>query len=259
MTSRVGIKDLEITFTRSGEQPTTALSGLDLDIEAGTFLSIVGPSGCGKTTLLRAVAGLLELTGGSVTIDGDQVAGPRRETCVMFQSPTLLPWLNVLDNCLLPKKLRGRVQPVAEERATELLVRAGLKGFEKKYPYELSGGMQQRVALCRALGTDPSLLLLDEPFGALDAMTREQMNLDLHEMWARQSPTTVLITHSISEAVFLSQRVVVMSPRPGRVLEIIDVPLPDKREAPVMAEEAFARTCAHIRSYFTKGERNVDG
>lgn len=215
MAAQISVEDAEITFARKGAAPTTALKGMNLELDAGDFVSVVGPSGCGKTTLLRAIAGLQPTSSGKVLVDGAVVDQPRRETCVMFQAPTLLPWLTVLGNCLLPQRMRGGVKEEHRVRARELLARAGLEGFEKSYPHELSGGMQQRVALCRALGASPSLLLLDEPFGALDAMTREQMNLDLHTLWSRESVTTLLITHSISEAVFLSQRVVVMSARPA--------------------------------------------
>ncbi|MCD4527058.1 ABC transporter ATP-binding protein [Nocardioides sp. cx-173] len=253
MASQVSVTSLNITYTRSGSEPTVAIEDLDLDIPAGTFLSIVGPSGCGKTTLLKSIAGLVPATRGEIRIGDEPLTGPRADTGIMFQAPTLLPWLTVLKNVLLPIKIKRKVTQADKDNALRLLDRAGLAGFEKSLPNQLSGGMQQRVSLCRALGTKPSLLLLDEPFGALDAMTRDQMNLDLHNIWAADAPTTILITHSISEAVFLSQKIVVMSSRPGRVLDVIDVPLPDRRDASVMEMPEFASTSARIRAYFTEG------
>lgn len=222
--ARTSVRDAEVTFTRKGAAPTTALKALNLDIEPGGFGSIVGPSGCGKTTLLRAIGGLQNLTSGEIRIGGDMVTRPRRSTAFMFQAPTLLPWFTVNQNCLAPAKLRGKVSPEYQERVTQLLERSGLKGFEDKYPGELSGGMQQRVSIVRALGQNPDVLLLDEPFGALDAMTREQMNFDLNAIWNKQKVTTLLITHSIPEAVLLGERVVVMSSRPGRIVDDIEVP-----------------------------------
>jgi NitT/TauT family transport system ATP-binding protein len=258
LSARVNVENVEVTFSKRGSESVTALSEMSLEMASGDFVSVVGPSGCGKTTLLRAIAGLQPVTAGAVRVDGQVVEKPRRETCVMFQAPTLLPWLSVVDNCLLPAKLRGKVTDADRQKTGELLRRAGLGGFEKSHPYELSGGMQQRVALCRALGADPSLLLLDEPFGALDAMTRDQMNLDLHKIWARDAVTTLLITHSISEAVLLSQRVIVMSSRPGRIVDDIEVPLPRDRHVGVMEEEGFTRTCARIRAHFTRGDDRVN-
>lgn len=253
MSSHVSIENVQIAFTPAkGGAAVLALDECRLELPPGRFVSIVGPSGCGKTTLLRAMAGLQSVSAGRVMIDGDEVNGPRRETSVMFQAPTLLPWLDVLGNVMLPAKIAGKVSPEKLAQARELLQRAGLGEFERKLPTQLSGGMQQRVALCRALSTDPSLLLLDEPFGALDAMTRDQMNLELHKLWVRQAPTTVLITHSINEAVLLSEQIVVMSARPGRVLEIVDVDLPRERDASLLSDPAFVRVAAHIRSYFTE-------
>lgn len=252
MSAEIHIDDLDVVFHRKGEGATHALDHVDLDIAPGEFVSIVGPSGCGKTTLLRVLAGLQSVSSGTVQIDETPVLRPRRETCLMFQAPTLLPWLTVLDNTLLPNRINGSNPSAQITRAKELLARTGLEGFERKYPNELSGGMQQRVALCRALGANPSLLLLDEPFGALDAMTREQMNQDLHDMWEREGVTTLFITHSISEAVYLSQRVVVMSARPGRVVEIVDVRLPHHRTAAVMSDDRFVKVSDRIRSYFTR-------
>jgi NitT/TauT family transport system ATP-binding protein len=171
---------------------------------------------------------------------------------MMFQAPTLLPWKTVLGNCLLPRELHHRVGDEDRARARELLAWAGLDGFADRRPHELSGGMQQRVAICRALMSDPSALLLDEPFGALDAMTREQMNVDLHRIWGAGGVTTLLITHDIQEAVFLAQRVVVLSARPGRTLDVVDVPLPRERDISLIQTPQFAETCGRIRSYFIR-------
>jgi NitT/TauT family transport system ATP-binding protein len=239
-----------MTYNAKGRQATPALAELTMDIKEGEFLSVVGPSGCGKTTFLRVIAGLLTPTSGQVRVNGTKVVKPRPDVSVMFQSPTLLPWRKVLDNCLLPIELRGRVTAADRDRARSLLDMAGLSSFENRFPHELSGGMQQRAAICRALISSPSVLLLDEPFGALDAMTREQMNIDLQRIWTANAVTTVLITHSINEAVFLAQRVAVMSARPGRILDEIRVPLPDERTGDMVNEPAFVEVCAKVRSYF---------
>jgi NitT/TauT family transport system ATP-binding protein len=246
------ISDVGMTFSVEKREPVTAIEGASLDVADGEFVAIVGPSGCGKTTLLRILAGLLAPTRGSVYIDGELTTRPRRDVAMMFQSPTLLPWRTVLQNCLLPVELHGKQSADDEDRARQLLGRAGLAGFEGRYPHELSGGMQQRVALCRALAIQPSVLLLDEPFGALDAMTRDQMNLDLHRMWESNKITTVLITHSITEAVFLAQRVVVMTSRPGRIDDVIEVPLPRQRDASTLQMDEFTATASRVRRYFTK-------
>ncbi|MCD4534015.1 ABC transporter ATP-binding protein [Nocardioides sp. cx-169] len=255
----VDVQGLTIAYSNQKGDRTVALADLDLTIDPGSFVAIVGPSGCGKTTLLKGVAGLVPATAGAIKIDGEGVLGPRDDSGIMLQSPTLLPWMTAFKNALLPVTVRGRAKQQDHDRVKELFVRAGLEGFEKSYPSELSGGMQQRVAMCRALLTNPSLLLLDEPFGALDAMTREKMNLDLHELWRVESPTTLLVTHSIPEAVFLSQQVVVMSARPGRIVEIVEIDLPQHRDVAVMDSVEFARACARIRAHFTSsGNPHVD-
>jgi len=248
--SGLRIRNLSKTFAARGRPETRALDKIDLTVDHGEFLAIVGPSGCGKTTLLRIIAGLTSPTQGEVLLNDEVVRAPRRDVGIMFQTPTLLPWRKVIDNCLLPLQVHGRVDQAARERALNLLAGVGLKGFEDRYPRELSGGMQQRVAICRALVSDPTMLLLDEPFGALDAMTREQMNLDLHTVCSTRQVTTVLITHSISEAVFLAHRVAVMSPRPGRIIDLVEVPLPASRDLSMMDTEEFTHTCARIRSHF---------
>src|SRR5690606_27443461 len=244
-------------FGGRGKQPVVALENFSLDVEPGELVAIVGPSGCGKTTLLHAFAGLIKPTAGEIRVGGQQLKSPRRDVSMMFQAPTLLPWKTVLGNCLLPRELEHRIDEDDRKRARELLTWAGLGDFTDRRPHELSGGMQQRVAICRALMANPSVLLLDEPFGALDAMTREQMNVDLRRMWAASGVTTVLITHDISEAVYLAGRVVVLSPRPGRILEIIDVPLPKDRDVSLIQSPEFAQTCGHIRSYFIREDRHA--
>jgi NitT/TauT family transport system ATP-binding protein len=246
----IELRDVNKRFnTRSGET-VIALDGVNLGVADGEFLSVVGPSGCGKTTLLRILAGLEPLTSGFAMIEHDPVAGPRDDVAVVFQQATLLPWYSVLENVLLPVRLRGTPSKQSLERAEELLVLAGLSGFSRKYPFELSGGMQQRVSICRALIRDPKILLMDEPFGALDAMTRETMNLELMRLWAKHKKTVVFITHSIPEAVLLGDRVVVMSPRPGRITKILDVDIERPRTLKAMGLPKFGALCDEVRSIF---------
>jgi NitT/TauT family transport system ATP-binding protein len=241
---------LEKRFTsRSGEQ-VTALSNVTLNIRENEFISVVGPSGCGKTTLLRILAGLETASSGELRLQGSQVVGPRNNVGVVFQQATLLPWNSVLDNVLLPAQLKNDRSAATTDRAMRLLEFMGLKGFDKKYPFELSGGMQQRVAICRALMRDPKVLLMDEPFGALDAMTREAMNMELMRVWSEEQKTVIFITHSIPEAVLLGDRVVVMSPRPGRISEIVDVDIERPRDLDCMGMPRFGELCSHIRSIF---------
>jgi NitT/TauT family transport system ATP-binding protein len=213
---------------RSGEV-VHALEDVSFSVRNQEFLTIVGRSGCGKTTILKILAGLLLKTSGSVRVQGAEVDGPRPDVGIVFQAPTLPPWRTVLRNVELPIEILGLDVGVHKHRAMELLRFVGLEGFEYRYPRELSGGMQQRVSICRALIHDPPLLLMDEPFGALDALTREEMNLELLRIWQEQKKTSVLITHSIEEAIFLSDRIVVMTPRPGRVERIVEVVLPRPR------------------------------
>ncbi|RAJ59079.1 NitT/TauT family transport system ATP-binding protein [Streptomyces sp. Amel2xB2] len=254
MPSPLGLTARNVTqvFGARGKEPVVALEDFSLDVAPGEFVAVVGPSGCGKTTLLRTFAGLAEPTTGEVSVGGEPLRKPRRDVSMMFQAPTLLPWKTVLGNCLLPREIDHRVDDRDRARAHELLAWAGLDGFADRRPHELSGGMQQRVAICRALMADPAVLLLDEPFGALDAMTREQMNVDMRRIWSASGVTTLLITHDIPEAVFLAQRVVVLSSRPGRTLDVIDVPLPRERDIAVVQTPEFAATCGRIRSYFIR-------
>jgi len=219
-----------------------ALDRVDMAVDDGEFVCLVGPSGCGKSTLLRLLAGLDRADAGTFSLAGSTIDGPSAEVGVVFQQATLLPWLTVWQNVTLPLRVGGHGMGGREASVRDLLRIAGLQGFENKYPYELSGGMQQRVAIVRALSRDPKLLLMDEPFGALDALTREKMNAELQRIWLASRKTVVLITHSIDEAVFLGDRVVVMSPRPGRIVRELKVNLPRPR----VAAETFGHP-EHIR------------
>jgi NitT/TauT family transport system ATP-binding protein len=246
--------------------PVEALAGISLAVGAGEFVSLVGPSGCGKSTLLRIVAGLRQATLGSVAVAGRKVTRPIADIGMVFQQPILLKWRSILDNVLLPAELAGKDPAALKPRALELLDMAGLAGFGEKLPRELSGGMQQRAALCRALLLDPPLLLMDEPFGALDAMTRDDMALELLRIWGetgvgREARKTVLfVTHSIPEAVFLSDRVVVMSARPGRIAADLRIDLPRPRTVELRASEAFGRLSLEIFRTLTGREAGgVDG
>jgi NitT/TauT family transport system ATP-binding protein len=216
-----------------------AVDHVSLEARPGEFVSIVGPSGCGKSTLLRLIAGLIPLTEGGIAVNGLDVTEPRQDVALMFQRPTLLPWRTALQNALLPPKLGGKLDDSAERRAYELLDMVGLSGFEHTYPRHLSGGMQQRVALARLLMVGVDVLLLDEPFAAVDQLTRERLNLELLRVHERMSATALLVTHNITEAILLADRVVVMTPRPGRIADVIDVPFPRPREQEMVAEREF--------------------
>jgi len=250
MDALIEIDGVGKTFTGQDGEQIVALEGTDLKIGRGEFVSIVGPSGCGKSTLLNLVAGLLETTMGEVRIDGKTVDGPYTDLGFAFQSDLLLDWRSVLRNVLLQCDMRGLNSRKHEARARELLHSVGLDGFEDKRPFELSGGMRQRVALCRTLLLDPPMLLMDEPFGALDALTREQMQSDLLAMWQETRKTVLFITHSISEAVFLSDRIVVMSGRPGKVREIIDVDIDRPRDLSIRDSAEFGAIVHHVRLLF---------
>jgi len=234
----------------SRDGPVHSLRAVSVDVRAGEFLSIVGPSGCGKSTLLKIVAGLLPASGGDVLLQGSRIVGPPEGIGVVFQSPVLLAWRTVLDNIMLQCEIRGLPREPSRQRALELIQTVGLTGFERKYPWELSGGMQQRVAICRALLHDPSLLLMDEPFGALDAMTREIMDLELQRIWSATGKTILFVTHSISEAVLLSDRVLVMTERPGSVAAIYDITLPRPRSFADMGTPGFVALAQAIRAHF---------
>jgi NitT/TauT family transport system ATP-binding protein len=236
------------TFVSSDGSPVTALQDVNLSLHKDEFVSVIGASGCGKSTILRLVAGLLLPSSGQVSIFGMPVTEPRDEIGIVFQRPTLLPWLNVLDNITFPMRHKyGRVGPHDIERAQLLLDMVGLKDFAKKRPNELSGGMQQRVAIARSLLHDPDILLMDEPFSALDALTRDEMSFELLRIWSERRKTVVFVTHSIQEALLLSDRIVVMSARPGRVSEIIDVPLARPRTLATLADPVFHELANEIR------------
>ncbi len=224
-----------------------ALEQIDLTVKPGELLTVVGPSGCGKSTLLKLLAGLILPSDGEARLFDRRITGPSLDVGMVFQSPTLLQWRSVLENVMLPIDVLSLDRRTGRERASALLTMMGLAGFERKYPGELSGGMQQRVAMARALVHNPAVLLMDEPFGALDAMTRENMNLELQQIWQEANKTIVLITHSISEAVFLGDRVVVMTPRPGRLAEVISVDFPRPRSLDIMGTAAFGAITNHIR------------
>ena len=236
-------------MTASGDA-VDALGEIDLDIAAGEFVSIVGPSGCGKSTMMMLVSGLIPATTGTITVGGAPVKGAVSKAGIVFQRDVLLDWRTVLDNVMLPVEIKKLDKETHLKKARDLLRSVGLSEFEEKYPAELSGGMRQRVAICRALVPDPGLLLMDEPFGALDALTREQMNLDLQRIWLRDRNTVVFITHSIEEAVLLSDRVVVMTSRPGRIADILDTKLERPRGAHTRSDKRFVDSVERIRRHF---------
>jgi NitT/TauT family transport system ATP-binding protein len=224
-----------------------AVDGAAFDVQANEFVSIVGPSGCGKSTLLRLVAGLIAPTSGRISVRGKEVNGPICDVGMVFQSPVLLPWRTTLDNILFVAQIGGHDGSRHRARALQLLELAGLAGFEGAYPHELSGGMQQRAAICRALLLDPTLILMDEPFGALDVMTRERMGFELQKIWSVNRNTVLFVTHSITEAVLLSDTVIVMTPRPGQVRDIVSVDLSRPREIDVLQDRRFLELSARVR------------
>ena len=244
----IEIENVSKHFVSRDRDRVAALTNVSLSIRRNEFVCLVGPSGCGKSTLLRLVGGLLPVTQGRVVIDGQPVAEPRAETGIVFQSPTLLPWASVLDNVLFPLKMMKRITRDSPDRARSLLKLVGLEGFEGKYPRELSGGMQMRAGICRALVHDPDILLMDEPFSSLDALTREELTLELMRIWREQPKTVLFVTHSIPESVMLADRVVVLSPRPGRIAEIVPVDVPRPRQFGMEALDEFQRAASRIRS-----------
>ena len=235
----------------AAEHPVTALSDVSLDIREGEFVSLIGPSGCGKTTLLRVIADLEQITSGSIRVNGLDAREARlaRAYGYVFQAPALFPWRTVLANVCLPLEIHGHDKARARAVALEQLARVGLSGFEGKYPWQLSGGMQQRVSIARALGFEPKLLMMDEPFGALDEITRDRLNEQLLQLWRADAGqrTVVFVTHSIPEAVFLSSRIVVMSPRPGRIVEVIESTLPADRTLDIRDTAAFTDLAHRVR------------
>ncbi|HEX5541690.1 MAG TPA: ABC transporter ATP-binding protein [Micromonospora sp.] len=224
----IGVHGVSQTFrTRRGD--VQALSDVSLQVAESEFVAIVGRSGCGKSTLLRLVAGLLPATAGQITVAGTPIQGPRRDISFMFQRPALLPWRSILDNVLLPAEISGLDRRVAVARARELLELVGLTEFHRRLPHELSGGMQQRVSLCRSLLMQPRVLLMDEPFSALDALTRADLTVELQRLQMQHASTVLFVTHSVDEAILLADRVVVLSPRPGRLRRILEINVPRPR------------------------------
>lgn len=245
----IQVDNVSMVYRMRGER-LLALSTINLDIAEGEFVSLIGPSGCGKSTLLRLIGDLHHPTSGQIRVHGKPApqARQQRDYGIVFQSPVLYDWRTVERNVQLPLEIMGVARKERAERARELLALVGLEEFAQRYPWELSGGMQQRVAIARALSFRPSILLMDEPFGALDEMTRERLNLELLNIWAQTETTVVFVTHSIPEAVFLSDRIVVMTPRPGCVEYIVSVDLPRPRTAEMRGDERFVRYIAEVRS-----------
>ncbi|HEU5206022.1 MAG TPA: ABC transporter ATP-binding protein [Gaiellaceae bacterium] len=242
----MSITGLSKVFGKGG---VSALQGIDLQVERGEFVSLIGPSGCGKSTLLRIIGDIIEPTEGEVTVNGKSARRARldRDYGIVFQAPVLYDWRTVVKNIALPLEMLGWDRARRAERVRDMVELVELSGFEKHHPWQLSGGMQQRVSIARALSFSPALLLMDEPFGALDEMTRERLNLELLRIWTETGSTVIFVTHSISEAVFLSTRVVVMSPRPGRVAGIVPVDLPQPRTAASREEPRFFELVTQVR------------
>ncbi len=240
---------------QTADSPVHALSNIDLTIKEGEFVSLIGPSGCGKTTLVRVIADLEKISSGSVLVNGVSPAQARlnRAYGYVFQAPALFPWRNVLANVTLPLQIQGKGKDEANRIATEYLTRVGLTGFEKKYPWQLSGGMQQRVSIARALSFEPRILMMDEPFGALDEITRDRLNEQLQQLWQKERRTVVFVTHSIAEAVYLSTRIVVMSPRPGRIVKVIESTLPDERHQGLKDTPEFVALAHAVREALADG------
>ena len=250
MTTALALNGVSLTYaTRRGQ--IQALSAVDLHIADGEFVAVLGPSGCGKSTILKLAAGLMAPTSGDIAVAAQPVTGPGRHTGVVFQKPNLLPWKTVLDNVLLPAHTLKLTAAPAKARALQLLELVGLGDFADDYPFELSGGMQQRVGIARMLLHDPELLLMDEPFAALDALSREKLMLELQRIWEQQRKSVLFITHSIQEAVFLADRVLVMSARPGRIVEELTISLPRPRTLDTLADPTFMALCQHLRRHFS--------
>ena len=226
---------------------TLAVEDVSFELQENSFVSIVGPSGCGKSTLLRMAAGLIQPSGGTIMVRGAPVVGPLRDVGMVFQSPVLLPWRTALGNILFVAEMGGLRAAAHRRRAEELMALAGLAGFERNYPHELSGGMQQRASICRAMLLKPSLILMDEPFGALDVITRERMGFALQTLWNESRSTVLFVTHSITEAVLLSDTVIVMTSRPGRIRDVVPIDLPRPRRSETLREPRFIELSARVR------------
>jgi NitT/TauT family transport system ATP-binding protein len=250
----VSLQDVCKTYSTASGETVNALDKINLDIRSQEFVSVIGASGCGKTTLLRIIGGLEADYDGDLLLAGSKRSGPNKDIGIVFQDANLLPWRSVLQNVLLPAQVLKLDMKKAAERAYWLLELVGLRGFERKYPFELSGGMKQRVSIARALIHDPAVLLMDEPFGALDALTREHMNIELLKIWHSAKKTVFLITHSISEAAFMSDRVIVMSPRPGRIVEDVTIDLPRPRNLDLLSDASFGSYTRRLRHLLDHGE-----
>lgn len=248
MAARVLSQDVRKRF--DGARDVLALDGISVDIQPGQFISILGPSGCGKSTFLRCVAGLETISSGSLTVDNQPVKGPPDQVGMVFQRDALLEWRTIRENILLPLEFAGKRRADYRDKVDQLLALTGLLQFADSYPRQLSGGMRQRASICRALVDDPRLLLMDEPFGALDALTRDNMNAELQRIWLKTGNTTLFVTHGIAEAVFLADTVLVFSPRPGRILEQIPIDFPRPRPLSLRETPEFGRHVAHIRQLF---------
>lgn len=253
----VEVRNASVIY-ETADTPVKALSSIDLRINEGEFVSLIGPSGCGKTTLLRVIADLEQISSGTVLVNGVSPHDARlaRAYGYVFQAPALFPWRTVLGNVMLPLQIQGMDAAQNRAVAIEHLERVGLKGFEGKYPWQLSGGMQQRVSIARALAFEPKILMMDEPFGALDEITRDRLNEQLQQLWQRERRTVVFVTHSIAEAVYLSTKIVVMSPRPGRIVKIIDSPLPDERHLGLRDTQAFMDVAHEVREALADGHHD---
>ena len=250
----VSVRNASVVYT-TADSPVHALSDINLDIADGEFVALIGPSGCGKTTLMRVVADLEKTSAGEVLVNGvtPHAARLARAYGYVFQAPALFPWRTVLANVTLPLQIQGMAQAQAKLVAREHLQRVGLQGFEGKYPWQLSGGMQQRVSIARALSFEPKILMMDEPFGALDEITRDRLNEQLQQLWQRERRTVLFVTHSIAEAVYLSTKIVVMSPRPGRIVKVIDSPLPDARHLGLRDAPEFIALAHEVREALADG------
>ena len=253
----VEIRHASVVY-QTADSPVHALADIDLDIHEGEFVSLIGPSGCGKTTLMRVIADLEQISAGQVLVNGVSPHEARlaRAYGYVFQAPALFPWRNVLANVTLPLQIQGRSKSDAKKIAEEHLERVGLSGFEGKYPWQLSGGMQQRVSIARALSFEPKILMMDEPFGALDEITRDRLNEQLQQLWQRERRTVVFVTHSIAEAVYLSTKIVIMSPRPGRIVKVIESPLPDDRHLGLRDTTAFIQVAHEVREALADGHHD---
>ena len=253
----VEVRNASVVY-ETADSPVHALSDIDLDIREGEFVALIGPSGCGKTTLMRVIADLEKISAGKVLVNGvtPHEARLARAYGYVFQSPALFPWRTVLGNVTLPLQIQGYARLESKTIALDHLARVGLTGFESKYPWQLSGGMQQRVSIARALSFEPRILMMDEPFGALDEITRDRLNEQLQQLWQRERRTVVFVTHSIAEAVYLATRIVVMSPRPGRIIKVIESPLPDARHLGLRDTTVFIEVAHAVREALAVGHHD---